>query len=178
MNEHVLILGNGLNRLNGQVSWDNLIQNLNTRFAHGRVNVNNKPFPLLYEEIVSCARENQYPEKNVLKAIAETAMEISYGNYHKAIVGNFPRILTTNYDYALEKAISPPSEHFDTKTRETRYSLKRKTEIGDSEIWHIHGEAEKPNSICLGYDHYSGYLQNIRAYLVPERKPRFSVYRG
>ena len=169
MKEHVLILGNGLNRLTGQVSWDDLIQNLNMQFAHGKVNVNGKPFPLLYEEIVSRARENQYPEENILTEIAKTAKKISYGDYHNVIVKKFRRILTTNYDYALEKAISPLSDHFDTKTRERRYSLKRKVEIDQNEIWHIHGESENPNTICLGYDHYSGYLQNIRAYLTSPR---------
>lgn len=72
-------------------------------------------------------------------------------------------------------------------TRETRYSLYRKLTVNAREeddranakkyakafnpekfthtIWHIHGEAEKPLSICLGYEQYAGYVQQIREYV-------------
>jgi len=26
-------------------------------------------------------------------------------------------------------------------------------------IWHVHGEADQPSSMLLGYEHYAAYLQ-------------------
>ncbi len=108
-------------------------------------------------------------EREVQKSISDAAKKIGENRYHRSILDKFTFILTTNYDYALEKALLnghitkleiPKSE-----STETRYSLERKIKIKGKQIWHIHGEAKKPNTICLGYDHYSGYLQKIRQYL-------------
>ena len=32
-------------------------------------------------------------------------------------------------------------------------------------MWHIHGELNRPNSILLGYEQYSGQLQQMRNYI-------------
>ncbi|MDT3249730.1 hypothetical protein QZQ97_02170 [Serratia sp. root2] len=34
----------------------------------------------------------------------------------------------------------------------------------NKKVWHIHGALNNPNSIILGYEHYSGYLQSMRGY--------------
>jgi hypothetical protein len=128
------------------------------------VHITNKPFPLLYEEIASYAVKNNYSEKEVLKSIGDFALKIGSNNYYYDFVSLFQRIFTTNYDYSLEKSLQR-NEIPKSETKETRYSLYRKININQKEIWHIHGEAKYPNTICLGYDHYSGYLQNIRQHL-------------
>lgn len=70
-------------------------------------------------------------------------------------------ILTTNYDYAIERSIA---SDFQPKriTNETTYSLRRYQNVGSKHIFHIHGECRYPQSICLGYEHYAGTLQYIR----------------
>ena len=30
-------------------------------------------------------------------------------------------------------------------------------------VYHIHGEIEAPNSLCLGFEHYSGTLEKMRS---------------
>ena len=48
--------------------------------------------------------------------------------------------------------------------------------FNDRSIWHIHGEVNVPNSITLGYEHYAGYLQHLRAYLVTGTKSTYKNY--
>jgi hypothetical protein len=80
--DKVLLLGNGLNRLNNEDSWKDLIKNLNNEFSNGSVNIDDKPFPLLYEEIVSRARNNNYKERDVQASICETAKKIHNNHHH------------------------------------------------------------------------------------------------
>ena len=89
--------------------------------------------------------------------------------YHRRLISASVRhILTANYDYALEKGASTRHQRSNMQP-ETKYSLFRRRAAGSKLFWHIHGEAEVPNTITLGYDQYSGYLQKIRSYATSER---------
>jgi hypothetical protein len=93
-------------------------------------------------------------------------------------------ILTTNYDYNLEKAVNPQflREKSPEKTKEKHYSLYRKImPNGQSSresakvVWHIHGEAEASESICLGYEHYCAQLTAMRQLMtkpLPKTRPK------
>jgi hypothetical protein len=97
--------------------------------------------------------------------VAEQIEQLRPGKYHKRVMTiGTQHILTTNYDYALELAIDPAhsSGGYDISGK---YNLFRRRVAGDVNIWHIHGEAEVPRSIILGYDNYSGTVQRIRQYL-------------
>lgn len=37
--------------------------------------------------------------------------------------------------------------------------------LGNKHFWHIHGDRNHLSSITLGYEHYSGYLQQMRNYI-------------
>ena len=74
-------------------------------------------------------------------------------------------ILTTNYDYAIERSLDPAFKTAFT-TRETTYSLHRYQQAGSKTVYHIHGECGYPKSICLGYEQYAGSLQRIRDRIV------------
>jgi len=82
-------------------------------------------------------------------------------------------ILTTNYDYTFERAykneFDRPSK---TSGEETKYSLYRKITLDSKCFYHIHGEAKYHTTLCLGYEHYVGYLAKMREYLRAE--PRVS----
>ena len=77
--------------------------------------------------------------------------------------------LTTNYDYMLElsyyKDFDPKSMKTSTGSSNNKYNLTNKISIKDKSFYHIHGETENVNSICLGYEHYAGSLQYLRAEL-------------
>ena len=90
-------------------------------------------------------------------------------DYHRRLVEAVgPHILTTNYDYNIERALgsfgTPASPR-----RESRYSVFRRRKIRDHFVWYIHGEVDHPETILLGHDHYSGQLQKLRDYATADR---------
>jgi hypothetical protein len=169
--ETVLLLGNGINRLSGSVSWDDLINEL-LALSPG-VQKGEKSFPLLYEEIfarykgrTSFPSRTQREDTGLLEKIAVwTTAYIPVNPLNELIWQNYRTVLTTNYDYALEGG----ERWTNGGSRETRYSLHRKYSAVSGEmsktVWHIHGEAALPQTICLGYEHYAGSLQTMRGFL-------------
>ncbi len=102
-----------------------------------------------------------------------------YNKYHEKIGKlNYDDILTTNYDYSIEKSILNNFLNIKDKLainkQEIKYSLKRGYELHNKRVWHIHGELfdsrkysdksknYKEESILIGYQHYSSYLELIQ----------------
>jgi hypothetical protein len=174
--ETVLLLGNGVNRLSGGVSWDDLINELLA--SSPGVQKGNKSFPLLYEEIFARYKgQTSFPgtaqreDTRLLEKIgAWTSANIPVNPLNDLIWQKYRTVLTTNYDYALEGGKRWKSGG----SRETRYSLHRKHSAVSGElsktIWHIHGEADLSQTICLGYEHYAGSLQSMRTFLVAGKR--------
>jgi hypothetical protein len=165
---HCLLLGNGLNRLSMQTDWVTLLHQLiDKNGLTGIVQYHErKPLSLLFEEL--CA---QLPGKfldNEIKVkaiIGEMLVDIPPSHLHQQFAEQFHVILTTNYDFAIEKALSESLYSHAPSPVEKRYSLFRKTVVGTREVWHIHGTKDRPESILLGYDHYAGSLQKVRNYI-------------
>lgn len=95
-------------------------------------------------------------------------------NWHNTLHAQIMRLpvqtyLTTNYDYALEQSVRPDFVR-KPSTREREYSRMRCQTINvdghTKTIYHIHGEIDAPNSICLGFEHYSGTLEKMRGDLL------------
>ena len=122
--------------------------------------------------------ENGYDlKKKIAKAIRtrirERAKEknFTWNNTVHARIMQLPveTYLTTNYDYTLEQSIRPDFKR-KPSTREIEYSRMRyqtlNTDGQNKTVYHIHGEIEAPNSICLGFEHYSGTLEKMRSDLL------------
>ncbi len=181
MSDCVLFLGNGVNNISGEYRWENLIQELIEFIgASGQIEVNSKPFPLLYEEIiVESVRNRRKSELEVKTFIADKLRIFHRNEIHERIVtGPFKDILTTNYDYTIENAFMDGQINRTAGSiiKENLYSLFRKVNFNNRAIWHIHGEVNVPNSITLGYEHYAGYLQQLRAYIVTGTKSTYKHY--
>ena len=168
-----LLLGNGPNRTSHTgVSWLQVLKELalfsksKSVLQHSEI----KPFPLLYEELaVRCVRQGKL-ESDLKKKVASLAKGMAPNGLHGRIANaGFKHILTTNYDYCLESATGVVAISANIR-EEKRYNLFRKRKLNNSNIWHIHGELDRPRTITLGHDHYVGYLNNIKEYLVWERK--------
>lgn len=167
----VLLVGNGINNVSNRIAWRQLIEGLIIHIgAEGQIEIRNKPFPLLYDEIfIEAIKFKKYKEEDIKEFIAKDVSELKKSKIHKEIIKlDFHDILTTNYDYNLEKEkiqdiTNPKNEGI---VIEKTYNLFRHNKIGNTNIWHIHGECSLPSSITLGYDHYCGYLQYIRNYVV------------
>lgn len=166
-----LLIGNDINSLSPGYDWAQLLKDL-VKFvgAQGKIVELREQFPLLYEEIcIHAGRNGTKTEGEIKQFIASKVQELKPNDIHQDLLQvGISEVLTTNYEYTLEQSISP--SQFEARNMgvvtETRYSLFRNVEVNEIRFWHIHGDASTPNSIALGYEHYSGYLQNMRNYVV------------
>ncbi|MCS6823990.1 MAG: SIR2 family protein [Cytophagaceae bacterium] len=170
MADFALLLGNGINNISNDKSWERLLLNIiNFMGINDKItSIRSKPFPLLYEEIFLRSLTGvSYPEKKLKEYIAQQVSQIEYNAIHTRIMNSSCRdILTTNYDYSLQKSIGCHERGLKNMgyVLEKTYSIFRHNKAGPIRIWHIHGECNAPQSITLGYEHYGGYLQQIRNY--------------
>ena len=165
--DSVLLLGNGVNRIHNTYSWENLLRELvDYADKSETILIKDKPFPLLYEEIVLRSKlHSGKKEEEIKKHIAELSAKLNPNNIHRSIMlSGFTNILTTNYDYTLENAGDCPSVNC-SGINETKYSIFRRQCAGRTTIWHIHGEEKAAGSILLGYEHYAAYIQQMRNYV-------------
>jgi len=167
-----LLLGNGLNRVGADYSWEDLIRGL-LEFIDppNEIEGDGKPFPLLYEEMVQAALGVGLEEGKIKRHIAELITRIQGNQLHQTLRKlSLSDIVTTNYDYNVEAIWE--EEPTDQDTSESKYSLFRSKRFPDACVWHIHGERDLPQSILLGYEHYAGYLQYMRDYATKGREAR------
>lgn len=166
---NTVLFGNGINRLSDNaVSWEDL---LDTIKGSNVFNNGNLPNTMVYERIFMeqhlAKKSHKADELKVKNSIAE-AMESQGSNEIFELLASMDveNYLTTNYDYAFEKALNIPPERLST---EEIYSLRRKrkysTNNGSKYLWNIHGEIEHPKSIMLGLDHYCGSVSKIDSYV-------------
>lgn len=170
--DKVLLVGNGINNIASEYKWGDLVDDL-VEFvnANDRIKKGNKPFPLLYEEIVAHAvKERGKKESQIKKYIADRIAAFQPNDVHRRIVSmKLAGLLTTNYDYTLELAAGIDDQRALVNSgviQEKHFSLFRFVKAKKARVWHIHGERNVPGSIALGYEHYSGYLQRMRNYVV------------
>lgn len=171
---HCLLVGNGLNRLSLQLDWGGLLKRLATDLGvETRVQrFDDKPFSLLFEELCAYVGGRSRDAEHAIKeTIAALLANIPPHPLHAQLTNLFDVILTTNYDYTLENVIAGPLFQRSPLAPESRYSLFRRALAGKKEVWHIHGEVYVPDTIVLGYDHYTGYVQKIRNYLTDGLQP-------
>lgn len=189
MNDISLLIGNGFNRLEDSdfPNWDALIRTPvkdNERY----VDIKNMSYPLKFEYIVNFYNENlnkhsinsyieikkQISERlnqSILKSDKKLDKEIS--NLLLKIAPS--NILTTNYDYLLEKVFiskgtkAEYSEHFQEIYKNREYFLNRTRRLGrknKTNFYHVHGIDVVPSSVCLGYEHYMRIVNVLRKRII------------
>ena len=167
MNEKVLLIGNGINNISQEYTWSDLIDFIG---AAGQIETCDKPFPLLYEEIfVEAVKNRGFNEIQIKEFIGKKVGRLKSNELHKALLNlDAKNILTTNYDFTFEDNLTHESRKLKNNgtVKESLYSIFRHYQVRNKNIWHIHGDANYSNSITLGYEHYSGYLQQMRNYVV------------
>lgn len=164
--EAVLLLGNGLNWAGHGPSWSALLNELKKETGYPDPLDEATPFPLVYEEMVLHALRHGGSERAMLNVVAEHTKGIPVAPLLTRLNAlPIRHLLTTNYDLATEVGFLGGEGASAAPVRESRYSLFRRKEEGDRVIWPIHGEAGVIDSIMLGYEHYSGYLEQMRRYV-------------
>lgn len=171
MRKKILLLGNGINRVDNSFSWEDLMNGL-LDFAglDSSISMEGKSFPMLYEEMyLRWVQHGGKKESDIKRIIRKLIGNITPNELHRrAVELSVDEILTTNYDYNLEMSVV---EHIKEAphlrpVKGTKYSILRRRQVANKLIWHIHGEIGSPGSILLGYEQYAGYLQYIRNYVV------------
>ena len=167
----VIMVGNGINDITASYSWKDLIKDL-IKFTHHQSKIyrRNKSFPLLYEEIyLKYLIDGNKNERTLKEFISEKINSLPPPNsvHKKLMKSNLSDIITTNYDYTIEAGGDSNARIFENKglVKENLYSVFRHSKIKKTRIWHIHGEKNLPRTILLGYEHYSGMLQQMRNYI-------------
>ena len=188
----VLLLGNGLNRVYGGASWTGLLNRINrTEFTPEQV----KDIPLPMQAVL-------LSEDHVDVSLKDLQRELTQCDQHPWLMGQlrillgqpFDCILTPNFTYELECAADP--KFLEVPSRPQRY--RRHTEMVDRAetrfmlhtyysipfegreipLFHIHGEASKPDSVILGHYYYGNLLFCYDDYLTrcaPDRKYRLGT---
>lgn len=160
MEEKVLLVGNGINRGVDDFSWETLLNELSRGLD---IKSKDKPLPLLYEEIV-IKLNKMGKTKNPKDIVANTVKKLKPREVHKRILKmEFQNILTTNYDFTIEEAFSK-NDRRTIYNKEREYNFYRRYKSKRSNVWHIHGEVDCPNSIVLGYDDYLKSIAKMRDY--------------
>lgn len=176
----VLLVGNGINRAYDLFSWEDFIGKIQTR--------------KLTQEEIGCLKKVPYPlqpviltEDNIsekMKEIAECLCSSQPVDEEVTLIQQMlslpiETILTTNYTYEIEKAIC---REFECKVgRSSKYRKKVPLSAGNYEmkhlhtyffadkenppVWHIHGEAAKPDTMVLGHYYYGKLLAKIQHYV-------------
>lgn len=167
--ETSLLIGNGLNRTLGNfsISWDALIRDIANE--NDIEYIDNLSLPLEFESVVNGILKNQIQPTDKLyldlkKRIATKVKDVRlpHNAIHNRIKDlNVNNILTTNYDYLLEQVFD--SDYHYEGDKKNKYLFEKISAYQNVKIFHIHGFAGIPNSICLGYEHYVGLTQNIRS---------------
>jgi len=184
--DRILLIGNGLNLVSDRgASWNALLNHLagTAQTQHEEDVRKEKPFTLWFEQLNSTPSDkslNTPSDKSLKEIVADTLMNgLSPNKHHIDIMAlDFKHVLTTNYDYCLEKATGTEWK-LNKPAPESYHSLFRRHSSGERHLWHIHGELGSSSSIMLGHEQYSRYIHKIRNFLttgvatsVKERKGR------
>lgn len=170
-----LLLGNGINRAFNSDSWDMLLNSIDCRADKYDVGKFHCPETLkailVTEDNVDKALERK---KNALGNLGTKKPAKQLELLRRLLAMSFDHILTTNYSYELETAALGK----DNITENALKRIQRHTSAverceaslmlhtyncvefrgSERKIWHIHGEARKPDSMVLGHYYYGRLL--------------------
>lgn len=185
----VLLLGNGLCRAYGGMSWDGLLDEIKDKdaFPHPAHNyvipmplkaamlanntLSHKLRKIVADGKVGNAKQEITQWQNFVFTTKEMRSQI-----RKLVNCGFDYILTTNYSYEIEAAllnrgallpkdISVLMNYHEVDNAQTQFLINTFNLVGDTSVWHIHGEARKPDSMVLGHYYYGKLLRRCVARL-------------
>ena len=183
--ENAILFGNGLNLINGGISWDDLLK----KISKNKSLIESIPNTLKYESIIlsydhetfiytdeqeSMISNGKIILEEVIKNKISEELKLFTTNdiYEKIGDLDIEHYLTTNYDCTLyNHLIDRDYKEVNSNNSEALYSIRRKFGVQNKArnkskyIWTIHGTIKHPKSIMLGLDHYCGSVGKINDYI-------------
>lgn len=172
-----LLVGNGLNLAEGAFSWNDLLDDLRPAslcVAVGDRDGEEVPQPLQFEIIGAnegfrTFKRGRDPYLALKGKIQEKFRDNppKPGSLHKQVYQlGIDHVITTNYDYTLEAA-SPQWSGAEKRkwNSQQKYMLESTGTVDGISFFHAHGIYDVAPSICIGYEHYMGYVQHMRTLL-------------
>ncbi|MBR2669601.1 MAG: hypothetical protein IKE36_07410 [Solobacterium sp.] len=176
----VLLLGNGLSRAYNAASWDHFLDSINRKKEeYPSPKDIDVPMPLKIilltdNHVGSAMKENK---EYFLKGFYNELDKDICVQIRKLFDCGFDYILTTNYSYELEYTVYGDKitenklqgiqRYIDVNRAENKYMLHTFNQVNYDgkhvDIWHIHGEARKPDSMIIGSDYYSRLTSRVIA---------------
>lgn len=173
---NILLIGNGINRAYKCNSWDEMLQNLSVKkYTKDEIEKLGCPEPM---KAILVTEDNI--DKQLKGKKSDLFGKINPDNcklYEEILSLNIEDILTTNYSYEFEmtalgkgsiseKEVKKLQAHTNEVDKcEPKYLLHTYNRLNyngnEKRIWHIHGEARKPNSMILGHYYYAGLLSKL-----------------
>ena len=182
---NVLLLGNGLNLSFDGLPWSELLEKvavIEDKDTLERIISSSIPEPLkaiaVTEDRIDVQMKSH--KKDLYGSVRETEHRLLL---NRLLDLGFDHILTTNYSYELEKAalgietitdyrlekLQTFMKADNVRRAEGRYLLHTYMKVpnrnGYCPVWHIHGEARKPDSMILGHYYYGNQLCGIKKLL-------------
>lgn len=180
----VLFLGNGLCRTYNGRSWDRLLDFIKDRedfpldaekyvmpMPLKSAMLTNNKLASKMRKIVEQANPSEPSndlEKITWQSFTDTNPEMR--ELIRRIVKHFDYVLTTNYSYEIEMAmldaetlvpdqIVEMMNYHEIDSAQLKFLINTYNLVNGKPIWHIHGEARKPDSMIIGSAYYGKLLR-------------------
>lgn len=168
---NVLLVGNGTLRLGKSMSWSDLLRGITTRSDHEHHLEN---VPLAMQPECLCGVDVDEVQRRTAKVISESEPDSS--NYLKRLLSlPFDVILTTNYTYEIEQALT--GKQWTNQTRQKAFvALDGNRHVRNNTcvcnmvttesgrkipVFHIHGEKLRKHSMILSYYSYANAVSRL-----------------
>ena len=173
----VLLLGNGLLQAFGGESWNDFLNSIKRRD-----DLDNDLSKIICPEplkaiLVTGDKVDVAMRAKCEKLLSNNDFSEDLSDMLRLILSmGFDHILTTNYTYEIEQAAIYPESLSESKLKkmskstagrvEGKYLIHTYSRVvfedRENKVWHIHGEARKPDSTILGHYYYGNLLCKIR----------------
>lgn len=179
MDNICLLIGNGINRCCDGMSWETLLQKIASNYFTSQDTVSSSTLAFEQLKCTVLSRNINLKSADFASEILAELDSIQQNKYNDIIAPflslPFSNILTTNFDYSLERALIADYRYekytrYVVTPQETKCSRIRHSRINETNIFHIHGELGKPGTICLGNVHYAMNLSVIMDSLLDYHK--------
>ncbi len=174
----ILFLGNGINRIAGRnedYSWSKALKCLEDKVVPEPFRTvpwdsedNYLSYGLRLQRVLNF-RDMSITASDAWKKWLDEVKELAptFGHHLLADLvkqNQFSEIMTTNYDFAMERAIQPDFKPEETKETPSHYKLN-----DNVSVWHLHGDALQNEKVVMSLKSYRDILQKTIA-TEPEQK--------